>query len=167
MAEALRDKLTGSVFHLDGDIVRKSLSSDLGFEHSDRLENVRRIASLAKIIHYEIGAKVDYLIVSSIAPLEVHRDLIRATLEDVVLIYLKSSLSECRKRDVKGLYKSGALKISEFEEPTNGTVIPTDSMSVRESANLISLILKHYGHRANTVDGAGRDKDIECLRQVG
>jgi len=139
IATALRERLEAdrkTVLSLDGDVVRRSLSSDLGFEPSDRLENVRRIASVAKLIHSEIGANVDFLIVSSIAPLKQHRDLIMSILEDVVLIYLDSSLEACVGRDVKGFYRAKAIGIEEFEE-SNGATVPTEGISIEESTELI------------------------------
>jgi bifunctional enzyme CysN/CysC len=140
ISNVLRASLEGAgntVLSLDGDIVRKSLSSDLGYEPSDRLENVRRIASVAKLLYQEVGIRVDYLIVSSIAPLAAHRDLIRSILGDVLLIYLKAGLGECSKRDLKGLYRSNATGIREFEESEGDLSIPTEGISVGESSNLI------------------------------
>jgi adenylylsulfate kinase-like enzyme len=129
----LRD-LGQVVLHLDGDLVRKTLSSDLGYTHEDRLENARRIASLAHLVH----SQVDHVPVSSIAPMKSHREVIKKVLlGDVFLVKMEASLEECKKRDLKGLYKNGSSGIELFESSEEDLSIPTVGVNEQESVNLI------------------------------
>lgn len=86
---------------LDGDEIRRGLSQGLGFSDQDRLENIRRIAEVARLLSKQ-GVAV---IVAAIAPLSRHRALARKIIgASYREIYVKASLSECERRDVKGLY---------------------------------------------------------------
>jgi adenylylsulfate kinase len=114
---------------LDGDNTRMGLNKELGFSAVDRLENVRRVAEVAKLMA-DAGLIV---IVSLITPYEEHRKMIREILLDERLleVYVKCDLETCEQRDPKGLYKkarAGEIKhftgISDpFEEPANADVV--------------------------------------------
>jgi adenylylsulfate kinase len=114
---------------LDGDNTRMGLNKELGFSAVDRLENVRRVAEVAKFMA-DAGLIV---IVSLITPYEEQRKMIREILLDERLleVYVKCDLETCEQRDPKGLYKkarAGEIQhftgISDpFEEPANADVV--------------------------------------------
>jgi adenylylsulfate kinase len=94
---------------LDGDVLRQSLTKDLGFNREDRDENIRRIANLAKTLTEE-GAIV---LVSVISPYREARRAARETIGSFAEVYVDAPLEVCEGRDVKGLYRkarSGEIK---------------------------------------------------------
>ncbi len=96
---------------LDGDNVRHGLNRDLGFTEADRVENIRRIGEVAKLM-VDAGLIV---IVSFISPFRAERDLARGLFAagEFVEIFVDTPLEECERRDVKGLYakaRRGELK---------------------------------------------------------
>ena len=101
----LRDGLAGRsipVVYLDGDEMRSTLCSDLGFQPEARLENHRRIAEIARLLADQ-GLNV---VVSTMAPEHQQRDLVANILGDkLVWFYIHASLDVCMARDPKGLYK--------------------------------------------------------------
>lgn len=106
LANALNQKLFNeniSSYVLDGDNVRHGLNKDLGFSELDRKENIRRIGEVAKLF-VDSGQVV---LTAFISPYREDRELVRNLLEhdEFIEIYVKCSLSECEKRDPKGLYK--------------------------------------------------------------
>jgi bifunctional enzyme CysN/CysC len=108
---------------LDGDNVRHGLNRDLGFTEADRVENIRRIGEVAKLL-VDAGLIV---IVSFISPYRAERQLARGLFEsgEFVEIFVDTPLEECERRDVKGLYakaRRGELKNftgidSDYEAP--------------------------------------------------
>ena len=88
-------------FLLDGDNVRHGLNKDLGFTDADRVENIRRIGELAKLM-----TDAGLIVLSAfISPFRAERDMVRAMLpEDFVEIFIDTPLAEAEARDVKGLY---------------------------------------------------------------
>lgn len=112
---------------LDGDEVRQHLTKDLGFTKEDRIENVRRIAYVAKLLA-RIGGVV---IVAAIAPYATAREAARAEIGNFIEVFVRCPLEVCVKRDVKGLYaKAYRGEISHmtgisapYEEPVNPEVI--------------------------------------------
>lgn len=115
-------------FILDGDNVRHGLNRDLGFTDADRVENIRRIAEVARLMS-DAGLIV---LVSFISPFRAERYLARQTMAEgeFVEIYVDTPLDECAKRDPKGLYKKareGQIKNftgidSPYEPPTDPEV---------------------------------------------
>lgn len=98
---------------LDGDNVRHGLNRDLGFTEADRVENVRRIAEVAKLF-VDAGLIV---IVSSISPYRAERKTARGLFEqgEFIEVFVDTPLAECERRDVKGLYaKARAGKLKNF-----------------------------------------------------
>ena len=96
---------------LDGDNVRHGLNRDLGFTAADRVENIRRVAEVAKLM-VDAGLVV---VVSFISPYRAERELARGLFEpgEFVEVFVDTPLAECEKRDVKGLYakaRRGELK---------------------------------------------------------
>ena len=90
-------------YTLDGDNIRKGLNSDLSFSLEDRSENIRRIAETA---HLMIDAGL-VVLAAFVSPYRNDRDHIRKIVGDdnMVEIYINTSIEECERRDVKGLYK--------------------------------------------------------------
>jgi adenylyl-sulfate kinase len=91
-------------YRLDGDNLRHGLSSDLGFSHADRSENVRRVAELA-LLFADAGAAA---LVCLISPYAADRAAARRLHERAgirfIEVYLSTDIEECARRDVKGLY---------------------------------------------------------------
>ncbi len=125
---------------LDGDNVRSGLNSNLGFTDQDRLENIRRIAEVAKIL---VSQGV-VTFVSAITPRGELRDLARGLIgEDLFEVYVKASYEVCEKRDVKGLYAKAARgeiqhftgKDGSFEPPHSADlVLDTESTTIEDAA---------------------------------
>jgi adenylylsulfate kinase len=105
LAMRLRDGLADRkipVVYLDGDDLRSTLCSDLGFKSEARLENHRRIAEIARLLTSQ-GLNV---VVSTMAPEHQQRDLVSGILGDKLMwIYIHAPLDICMQRDPKGLYK--------------------------------------------------------------
>jgi bifunctional enzyme CysN/CysC len=100
-----------ATYILDGDNVRHGLNRDLGFTDADRVENIRRVAEVAKLMA-DAGLIV---LVSFISPFRAERRMAREMLEDgeFIEVFVDTPLAEAEKRDVKGLYKkarAGELK---------------------------------------------------------
>jgi sulfate adenylyltransferase len=135
---------------LDGDLVRKHLSSELGFSKEHRDINIRRIGYVAS----EITKNGGIAICAPIAPYEATRKAVRQMVEPFggfVLVHVATSLDVCEERDRKGLYakaRAGIVKeftgISDpYEAPTNAeVVIDTAQLSPDEAAQAILLHLE-------------------------
>ena len=138
---------------LDGDLVRKHLSSELGFSKEHRDINIRRIGYVAS----EITKNGGIAICAPIAPYDATRKDVRAMIEPVggfILVHLSTSVDVCEQRDRKGLYakaRAGILKeftgISDpYEEPVDAEVrINTAELSPEEAAQEIILHLEREG----------------------
>ncbi|MGV1683148.1 sulfate adenylyltransferase subunit CysN [Sphingopyxis sp. NJF-3] len=131
-------------FLLDGDNVRHGLNRDLGFTEADRIENIRRVGEVAKLMT-DAGLIV---ITAFISPFRAEREMVRAMLPEgeFLEIFIDTPLAEAERRDVKGLYKkarAGQLKNftgidSPYEEPQTPEIrIDTTQMSPEEAADLI------------------------------
>lgn len=112
---------------LDGDVIRKHLSSDLGFSPKDRETNVLRVGYLCSLLNKH-GINT---IVALISPFNATRDKLRQSLDKFIEIYVDCPLEECIQRDPKGLYKralSGEIPeftgiSSPYESPLNPDII--------------------------------------------
>ncbi|MBU0824781.1 MAG: sulfate adenylyltransferase subunit CysN [Alphaproteobacteria bacterium] len=131
-------------FLLDGDNVRHGLNRDLGFTEADRIENIRRVGEVAKLMT-DAGLIV---ITAFISPFRVERDMVRSMLPEgeFIEVFIDTPLAEAERRDVKGLYKkarAGQLKNftgidSPYEAPETPEIrIDTTAMSPEEAADLI------------------------------
>jgi bifunctional enzyme CysN/CysC len=105
IADALEQRLHKRgirTYILDGDNVRHGLNQDLGFADADRIENIRRIAEVAKLLA-DAGMVV---LISFISPFKAERDMARRLFNDdeFVEIFVDTPIEEAEKRDVKGLY---------------------------------------------------------------
>lgn len=127
---------------LDGDIIRRHISRDFGFSKDDRFRNVEYAAFVAKLLNQN-----DIIVLASfITPYQDMRDFCRQQINNFIEVYVKCSLEECIRRDVKGLYQkalSGEISnftgISDpFEEPVHPElVIETDNETPEQSAGKI------------------------------
>ena len=153
VAEDLKE-LDMKVERLDGDIVRKSLTRDLGFSDDDRRMNIERVTFVSKLLTRN-GVVV---LASFISPFNDIRRYSREEIGSYVLVYVKCSLQECEKRDVKGMYakaRAGEIKKftgidSPFEEPdTADIIVETDKQTVEESKRIILDKLSKMGFLPN------------------
>lgn len=87
--------------HLDGDYLRDTLNTDLGFSKADRTENLRRAAGIAEGLN-EQGFDV---VASFITPYESQREMIREKINTVAFVHVKAPIDVCEERDVKGMYE--------------------------------------------------------------
>lgn len=106
IANAIETRLHARGNHtyiLDGDNVRHGLNQDLSFSHEDRVENIRRVAEVAKLMA-DAGLIV---IVAFISPYRVDRELARnlLTKDEFIEVFIDTPLQECIRRDPKGLYR--------------------------------------------------------------
>ena len=131
-------------FLLDGDNVRHGLNRDLGFTEADRIENIRRVGEVAKLMS-DAGLIV---ITAFISPFRAEREMVRGMLPEgeFIEVFIDTPLAEAEKRDVKGLYKkarAGQLKNftgidSPYEAPETPEIrIDTTAMTPEEAADLI------------------------------
>ena len=136
---------------LDGDNVRMGLNQNLGFEEKDRIENIRRIAEVAKLMN-DAGLIV---LTSFISPYASDRKRAREIIGDsnFVEIYVSTPLEECEKRDVKGLYKKARANqipnftgiSSPYEVPENAdVVIDTSKCTIEEAVEYIIKEIQKY-----------------------
>jgi adenylylsulfate kinase len=129
---------------LDGDNIRSGINNNLGFSHKDRIENIRRIAEISKLL-VNTGL---ITICSFISPTEEIRGLARRIIgeNDFIEIFLNPPLEVCEQRDTKGLYKrarAGLIKdftgiSAPFEIPAHPDLeIDTSLLGIKESVDLI------------------------------
>lgn len=141
--EALHSKGI-KTYTLDGDNIRKGLNNDLGFMPDDRTENIRRIAETANLM-IDAGLVV---LGAFVSPYKKDRENIQKIVKDVnfVEIYVNTSVEECERRDVKGLYKkarAGEIKnmtgiSAPYEAPTHPDIeILTENESVADAVKKI------------------------------
>jgi bifunctional enzyme CysN/CysC len=131
-------------FLLDGDNVRHGLNKDLGFTDADRIENIRRVGEVARLMT-DAGLIV---LTAFISPFRAEREMVRQMLPEGEFfeIFIDTSLEEAERRDVKGLYKKArAGEIANFtgisspyEPPLNPEIrIDTSAMTAEQAAELI------------------------------
>jgi bifunctional enzyme CysN/CysC len=106
IANALKQELAADgnkIYILDGDVIRRGLSRDLGYTDKDRAENIRRVGEVAKIL-LDAGVTV---IVSMISPFSAEREMVKSLFCDhqFIEVFVDTPIEECIKRDTKGLYK--------------------------------------------------------------
>ena len=136
-------------FLLDGDNVRHGLNKDLGFTETDRIENIRRVGEVAKLMT-DAGLIV---LTAFISPFRAERDMVRSMMDECefIEIFVDTPLDVAEQRDVKGLYKkarSGELKNftgidSPYEAPESPEIrVNTVEMTVEEAADhIVSQIM--------------------------
>ena len=139
------------VERLDGDVVRQSLTADLGFSKEDRDKNIQRVTFVAKLLSRN-GVGV---LASFISPYRATRDWVRSEVTNFIEVFVDCSLEECIRRDAKGLYaKALAGEIPEFtgvsdpyESPLDAEItVSTDKESIEESFGKIIGYLEERGY---------------------
>ncbi len=131
-------------FLLDGDNVRHGLNKDMGFTEADRIENIRRVGEVSKLMT-DAGLIV---MTAFISPFQADRDLVRGMLPEgeFIEVFIDTPLEVAESRDVKGLYKkarSGELKNftgidSPYEAPVSPEIhVDTTKMSAEDAAAMI------------------------------
>ena len=137
-------RMNRHTFLLDGDNVRHGLNKDLGFTEADRVENIRRVGEVAKLMT-DAGLIV---ITAFISPFRSERDMVRGMMQpgEFIEVFVDTPLEVAEARDVKGLYakaRAGELKNftgidSPYEAPERPEIcIDTTEMSPEEAADLI------------------------------
>ncbi len=154
LAHAIEERLYKngiSTYVLDGDNVRHGLCSDLSFTDSDRVENIRRISELAKLLT-DAGI---ITLTAFISPFKIDRDEARKRMPhgDFLEIYCQCPIEICEQRDVKGLYKkarAGEIPFftgidSPYEAPIGPElVINTWNISLEDSVQeVLNLLMRH------------------------
>jgi bifunctional enzyme CysN/CysC len=137
-------KLGRHTFLLDGDNVRHGLNRDLGFTEADRIENIRRVGEVARLM-----ADAGLIVLTAfISPFRAEREMVREMMAqgEFIEVFVDTPLAEAEKRDAKGLYakaRAGELKNftgidSPYEEPEQPEIrIDTTAMSPEAAADLI------------------------------
>lgn len=136
-------------YSLDGDNIRKGINNDLTFSPQDRTENIRRIAEVSNLM---IDAGI-VVLGAFVSPYKKDRENIRSIVKDVnfVEVYINTSIEECERRDVKGLYKkarAGEIKnmtgiSAPYEAPEKPDVeIKTEEETIEQAVNRIVNYIK-------------------------
>ena len=137
-------------FLLDGDNVRHGLNKDLGFTETDRIENIRRVGEVARLM-----ADAGLIVLTAfISPFKAERDMVRSMIPEgeFIEIYVDTPLAEAEKRDVKGLYaKARAGELANFtgidspyEAPDDAEIrVNTVELSAEQAADqIVDWLLK-------------------------
>lgn len=136
---------------LDGDVVRQSLTRDLGFSKEDRDKNIERVTFVAKLLSRN-GVGV---IASFISPYQAVRDDVRQETTNFIEVFVHAPLEVCAERDVKGMYaKAFAGEIENFtgvsdpyEAPVNPEItVNTHEETPEESAQKLIVYLEEHGY---------------------
>ena len=135
---------------LDGDNVRHGLNNDLGFDEASRVENIRRVGEVAKLF-LDAGVVTFAAFVSPyLKDRENTKDIVGA--QNFVEVYVNTSIEECERRDVKGLYKkarAGEIKNmtgidAPYEPPIHPDIeIVTEKMTIEKSVKQIVKYIKN------------------------
>ena len=131
-------------YTLDGDNIRKGINKNLSFSPEDRTENIRRIAEISNLM-VDAGLVV---LAAFISPYKKDRENIKTILKDVnfVEVFINTSVEECERRDVKGLYKkarAGEIKnmtgiSAPYEAPENPDIeIKTENETIAQAVDRI------------------------------
>lgn len=145
------------VERLDGDVVRESLTRDLGFTKEDRDKNIERVMFVAKLLSRNGVACV----CSFISPYQAVRDKVRAETTNFIEVFVDAPLEVVKERDVKGLYEkaiAGEIPnftgISDpFEAPQNPEIhVRTDEQTPEESAQFMLDYLEEQGYIPQVVE---------------
>ncbi|NCA93879.1 MAG: adenylyl-sulfate kinase [Sphingobacteriia bacterium] len=131
-----------SIQRLDGDVVRGTISNDLGFSKEDREKNIERMSYIAQMLS-DNGVNV---VLAFVSPYQKMRDFCRSLCEKYIEVHIKCSVEKCKERDVKGMYKkaiSGEIKDftgvqDPFEIPESPEItVNTENESIDESMKKI------------------------------
>ena len=148
LGQYLKSKKTHFVL-LDGDKIRKTISSDLGYSIEDRNKHMKRVADICKLI-----SENGILSIASVAsPTEESRQYPKSIIKNFILVYTECPTKVCEERDVKGHYKKAKNKekgfenfvgiAASFEEPQNpDIVLHTDKENPSQSTKKLIGFLK-------------------------
>jgi len=129
---------------IDGDNIRTGINNNLGFSLDDRYENIRRVAEVSKLFLNCGIITLNSFVSPTIKIRNTAKNIIGN--DDFIEIYVKASVEECERRDVKGLYKKarkGEIKDftgihQKFEEPKNPfLIVDTEKLSQQEAINIV------------------------------
>jgi adenylyl-sulfate kinase len=136
---------------LDGDVVRESLTRDLGFSKEDRDKNIERVTFVAKLLsRNNVG-----VVCSFISPYKEVRNMVRTETTNFIEVFVNAPLDVCEQRDVKGMYKKArAGEIPNFtgisdpyEPPDNAEItLNTHEETAEQSASRIIKYLETNGY---------------------
>lgn len=127
---------------LDGDVVRKTISEDLGFSKKDRDINIKRMAYVAQMLS---GHGIN-VVLAFVSPYQNMRNFSRSLQENFIEIYVRCDIKKCKERDVKGMYASaekGEIKDftgvqDPFEEPCDPEItVDTKNKSIEKNVQEI------------------------------
>ncbi|MGB7338679.1 MAG: adenylyl-sulfate kinase [Phototrophicaceae bacterium] len=154
IAQALLPKLQEKgmkIERLDGDVVRESLTKDLGFSKEDRDKNIERVTFVAKLLsRNNVG-----VLASFISPYAATRQYVSDQTTNFLEVYVSTPLEVCEDRDVKGMYakaRTGEIKnftgISDpYEVPVNPDIeVPTHEQTLEESVDFLVAELEKRGY---------------------
>ena len=140
---------------LDGDVLRQTISKDLGFSKEDRNKNIERVIYISKMLS-DNGVNV---VTAFVSPYRDTRKMAKKICSNFLEIFVKCDLRECQKRDSKGMYKKALMgEIKDFtgvqdpyQEPKNPDfVIETDKDSLENNAKkLINFVEKKMNECQN------------------
>jgi ATP sulfurylase/adenylyl-sulfate kinase len=156
---------------LDGDVVRQSLTRDLGFSKEDRDKNIERVTFVAKLLTRN-GVVV---LTAFISPYKKMRDNARHEIGEFLEVFVRTPMNVLVERDVKGMYKKAmAGEIQNFtgvndpyEEPSNADlVLDTAEESIEESAQRVIAMLEARGYVAPSGNGVSTTSRAETAKKV-
>ena len=148
------------VERLDGDIVRKGLTNDLGFSKEDRDKNIERVTFVAELLSKNGIATI----VSFVSPYKELRQHARVNTTNFIEVYVKCPVEVCKERDVKGMYQKAVKgEIANFtgvddpyEEPESpDLVIESNTETPQESAKKVINLLKSKNYITGSREAAG------------
>ena len=153
LVEMVLHQKGASTYILDGDNIRQGINKDLSFAPEDRSENIRRIAEISNLM---LDAGI-LTLAAFVSPYIKDRERVKQIVgaENFIEIYVNTSIEECERRDVKGLYKKarkGEIKnMTGISAPYQAPVSPdfeviTDGQSIAKSVN---TILNYLNQRLN------------------
>ena len=153
VANGLEQLLCNKGYHtyaLDGDNIRSGINQDLSFSPEDRSENIRRIGEVAKLF-VDSGL---IALAAFVAPYEKDRNFIKQTVgsDRYFEVFVNTSLEECERRDVKGLYakaRAGEIKnltgvSAPYEKPQEAQVVLTEALTLEESVTKVFEALEQH-----------------------
>ncbi len=147
--EALLHEKGFKTYLLDGDNIRAGINKDLSFTDADRIENIRRIGEVSKLM-LDSGIIV---LSAFISPFQADRDQVKAIVgrDQYIEVFVDTPLEVCEQRDVKGLYKkarAGEIRNftgidSAYEIPVNpDIIIPTHTLNLNDSLALLMNVIE-------------------------
>lgn len=170
--EKLKESGADRVQRLDGDVVRQTLTADLGFSKRDRDRNIKRVTFVAKLLQ-----KQGVITLSSfITPYKAQRDYIKEQVEDAEIIHVHAPVEVCKERDPKNMYhkaEKGEIEgftgvSAPYEEPPSPLLrLDTHEESVEESAAKVLDHLQSKGYVNSVeypeVNGQPAEEVVESL----